>query len=80
MFHIANSLTRAEMIFLWEKQQIALYMEVGVKYIPSLKARADFSLGFGGSRIEVASHSNVLRGSSRVPTPRTEGNDCVTNP
>ena len=52
-------------------------MEVGVKYIPSLKARADFSLGFGGSRIEVASHANVLRGSSRVLTPRTERNDCV---
>ena len=27
-------------------------MEVGVKYISSLKARADFSLGFGGSRIK----------------------------
>ena len=27
-------------------------MEVGVKYILSLKARADFSLRFGGSRIE----------------------------
>ena len=55
MFHSnANSLSRAEVIFLGVKQQIktAVYMEVGVKYILSLKARADFSLRFGGSRIE----------------------------
>ena len=32
-------------------------------------------------RPTLASHANVLRGSSRVPTPRTWGRkDCVTNP